>query len=280
MVPPPTPESFLAVEPSVDELLRQLAEARRDHEALLYAISHDLQAPVRGVLGFSRLLKERAGKDLGPEGGEFLDLIVEGGEQLQEMVQGLLRIARVRTRGRPFEPVELEVVLGDVLSRLESRLEACGALVRFGELPVVHADADQMAEALHCLLDNAIRFRAERPPVIEVTADREPGGWEISVRDNGRGFDPAKHDRVLDVFGRLLPAGEPGGIGVGLALCRRIVERHGGSLRAQSEPGRGSTFRFNIPEPSADGSLEHAGRARGGVGERADADRPAESAAE
>ncbi len=237
-------------------------------EQFAYAASHDLQEPLRMVSSYLQLVESRYADELDEDGREFIEFAVDGADRMRDMIEGLLEYSRVETRGEPFEPVDLDEVLADVRDDLQIRIEETGADVTVGPLPRVQGDPDQLRQVFQNLLDNAMEYSGDEPPRIEVGAERceapgasklsgdaaESGGeWEISVRDEGVGIDPGDVDRVFRVFERGPDADDHEGTGIGLALCRRIVERHGGDIRIDSEPGEGTTVTFTLPAASGAG---------------------------
>ncbi|MFC4544567.1 ATP-binding protein [Halosolutus amylolyticus] len=230
---------------------RQLEESNERLEGFAYAASHDLQEPLRMVSSYVRLIERRYGDDLDDDGEEFIEYAIDGTERMREMIDGLLEYSRVDTRGEPLEPVDLDAVLADVRQDLELRIEETDATIETDELPRVQGDETQLRQLFQNLLSNAIEYSGEGPPRIDVSAEREATEWVVSVRDRGIGIDPADQDRVFEVFQRLHTQEEHSGTGIGLAICKRIVERHGGEIWIDSEPGAGTTFAFTLPEATA-----------------------------
>ena len=234
-----------AIVATKDELRRSNAEL----EQFAYIASHDLQEPLRTVTNFSQLLTRRYGQQLDSDGQEFLNYVAEGGRRAQALIGDLLSVARLSAEGRPFEPVPLARLLDQVEGGLRALMADSGAtLTRDAVLPVVHADASQIAQLLQNLLSNAIKFRGEAAPRVHVGASLQPDGrWRISVADNGIGIDAKFHERVFELFKRLHPRSDYHGTGIGLAICKKVVERHGGRIGVESVPGRGATFWFTLP---------------------------------
>ncbi|WP_265109804.1 PAS domain S-box protein [Halosolutus halophilus] len=229
------------------EYQRKLEESNERLEQFAYAASHDLQEPLRMVTSYLRLLENRYGDAFDEDGEEFLEFAVDGADRMREMIDGLLEYSRVETRGDPFEPVDLDAVVDEVLADLQFRIDESDAEITTAELPRVEGDASQLRQVVQNLLSNAIAYSGDEPPRVHVGADRRGGKWVISVRDEGIGIDPADQDRVFTIFDRLHSREEYEGTGIGLALCERIVERHGGDIWVESEPGEGATFSFTLP---------------------------------
>lgn len=220
--------------------------------------SHDLQEPLRKILAFGNRLKDKYGEVLTDQGRDYLDRMQNAASRMQTLIDDLLILSRITTRARPFTTVNLAQVTQDVLSDLEVRIQQTQGRVEVGELPIIAADPLQMRQLLQNLIGNALKFHQdEEPPVVKVYSrfgtQRQPSegqatdAWQIIVEDNGIGFDEMYLDRIFNVFQRLHSRSEYEGTGVGLAICRKIVERHGGSLTAESKPGRGATFTVTLP---------------------------------
>ena len=226
---------------------RELETSNERLEQFAYAASHDLQEPLRMVSSYLRLIEQRYADELDEDGEEFIDYAVDGADRMRNMIEGLLEYSRVDTRGDPFDPVELDEVLADVCEDLQVRIAESDAEITAGELPRVRGDRGQLRQLFQNLLDNAIEYSGEGPPRIDVSVERDGAGYVFSVRDEGIGIPGSDSERVFEVFQRLHSQDEHAGTGVGLALCKRIVERHGGDIRVDSEPGEGTTFSFTLP---------------------------------
>jgi two-component system, chemotaxis family, sensor kinase Cph1 len=226
---------------------RRLEASNERLEQFAYAASHDLQEPLRMVTSYLTLIESRYGDALDEDGEEFLEYAVDGAERMTVMIDDLLAYSRIETQGDPFEPVDLEEVLADVRKDLELRIEETGADVVVAELPRVDGDASQLRQLFQNLVSNAIEYSGDEPPTVRVRAELADDDWLISVSDEGIGIDPDSVDRIFDVFERLHAAEDRAGSGIGLALCKRIVERHGDEIRVDSVPGEGSTFSFRLP---------------------------------
>ncbi|WP_375137275.1 MULTISPECIES: PAS domain-containing protein [Halostella] len=226
---------------------RKLEESNERLEQFAYAASHDLQEPLRMVSSYLQLIERRYGDDFDDEGREFLEFAVDGADRMRDMIDSLLAYSRVETAGDPLEPVDLNAVLDDVRADLRVRIEESDADVDVGDLPRVEGDDNQLRQLFQNLLSNALEYSGDEPPRVTVDAERTGSAWTVSVSDEGIGIDPEDQDRIFEVFQRLHGVDEHAGTGVGLALCQRIVERHGGDIWVESEPGEGSTFRFTLP---------------------------------
>jgi PAS domain S-box-containing protein len=230
----------------------ELERSNADLQQFAYAASHDLSEPLRMVSSYVQLLAKRYKDKLDSDADEFIDFAVDGTTRMQALIDGLLIYSRAGTADYTHEPVDCSKVLHDTLTTLHASLRESGAKVNAGPLPTVEGDPTQLFQLFQNLISNAIKFAADEPPAIEITADREGGCWRFMVKDNGIGIEPAHAQRIFAVFQRLHGRGEYPGSGVGLAICKRIVERHNGRIWVESPPDGGSTFYFTIP---ADDSL-------------------------
>ena len=232
----------------LEATVEQLKASNERLEQFAYAASHDLQEPLRMVSSYLTLVEKPSGEELTEETREFLDYAIDGADRMREMINGLLVYSRVETAGEPFEPVELDAVFEDAQENLQVKLAECDAAVTVDPLPRVRGDARQLRQVFQNLLDNAITYRGDEPPEVHVSASRNGTAWTVSVTDNGVGIDPADHDRIFDVFHRLYSREKYEGSGIGLAICQRIVERHGGDIWVESEPGSGTTVSVSFPD--------------------------------
>ncbi|AXR81068.1 PAS domain S-box protein [Natrarchaeobaculum sulfurireducens] len=229
------------------EYQRKLEASNERLEQFAYAASHDLQEPLRMVSSYLTLIDRRYGDELDEDAGEFIEYAVDGADRMREMIDGLLEFSRVETQGEPFEPLELDDILADVRRDLELQMGASGAEITAESLPRVDGDGNQVRQVFQNLLSNAIEYAGDEPPRIEISSQQAGEQWVISVADEGIGIDPDDADRIFGLFNRLHAVDEHPGSGIGLALCQRIVERHGGEIWVDTEPGEGATFSFTLP---------------------------------
>ena len=231
---------------------RRIAEERlrasnSDLERLAYVASDDLREPLGVVIGFLELLERRYPDRLGEDGMQFVTAALSGARRMQKLTRGLIELSRLAGAEPRYEMVDSGVIAAEVIRDLGADIDESDASLTVGELPVVRADRDQLARVLQNLIANAIKFRAAEPPRITVEGrELSRGSWEISVADNGLGVDPNHAARVFEMFGRLHPGEAYAGTGVGLAVCRHIVERHGGVIRVEPVAPRGSRFVFTL----------------------------------
>jgi signal transduction histidine kinase/HAMP domain-containing protein len=235
-------------EARLNRLLVELERSNKELELFAYVASHDLQEPLRMVSSYTQLLERRYSDKLDDDAREFIGYAVDGANRMQRLINDLLEFSRVSTRGKPPERTDVAEVLGNVRLNLSVAIEETGALVTNDLMPVVRADAGQLGQLLQNLVGNGIKFRNGGNPQVHVRAVENEDHWEFSVRDNGIGIEQQYFDRIFVIFQRLHTKGDYPGTGIGLALCKRIIERHGGKIWVESKPAEGSTFFFTIPK--------------------------------
>lgn len=243
----------------------RLAAKNRELQDFAHVASHDLQEPLRKIQAFGDRLEQRAGARLEPEERDYVSRMRAAAARMSALIDALLACSRVGTQPRDFAPVALDRALREALQDLELRLERTGGKVEAGPLPEVRGDAVQLRQLFQNLVGNALKYhRPDAPPLVRVTASPAPAGtlraagpaWEIRVEDNGIGFEPRHAEAIFGVFHRLHPRDRYEGAGVGLAICRRIVERHHGSVRAEGRPGEGAVFTVALPVAPPDETLD------------------------
>ncbi len=235
----------------LEQKSQELARSNEDLREFAYAVSHDLQEPLRAVGGFVKLLAKRYKGRLDSDADEFIGFAVEGIKRMQLMIKDLLEYSQVGTKGKEFEPADLSLIIGQAVSNLKAAIEESGASITYDALPMLNADAPQLVRLFQNLIGNAIKFRGEEPPSVHVSAERKGDEWIFFVRDNGIGIDPSQTEKIFAIFRRLHTREEYPGTGIGLAMCKKIIERHGGKIWVESEPGKGSTFIFTMPAAPA-----------------------------
>lgn len=268
----PVPESVAPLLPSIDlaydqadkdralleraleltsvELLernRELAASNEELKRFAYVASHDLQEPLRAITGYAHLLRRRLPDGLDPKSREFLDGMVGGAERMQRFIQDLLAYARLGAGAMQAVPCDLVAIADDALGNLRVAIEEARATVAIAPMPAVQGDPRQLGQLLQNLIGNAIKFRGTAVPTIRVGATATESRCRLFVADNGIGIDPAQAERVFEMFQRLHPVGTYEGTGIGLAICAKIVERHGGRIWVESHSGEGSTFWMDLP---------------------------------
>lgn len=237
-----------------------LERSNQELEQFAYVASHDLQEPLRMVSSYMQLLEARYKDKLDDDAKEFIDFAVDGAARMQRLIQDLLAFSRVGTRGRAPEVVSAEAALDEALQNLGMRIQEHGAKVERDDLPSVFVDRNQLTQVFQNLVGNAIKFRAEREPVVTVQAHPHGDFYEFRVQDNGIGFDQKHADRIFVIFQRLNSRELYEGTGIGLAICKKIIERHGGRIWVESTMGEGTTFYFTLPKlPQAEADAPGAG---------------------
>ena len=230
----------------VDERNAALERSNQSLREFAYVASHDLQEPLRTIASFTELLQKRYGGRLDADADEFIGFVVDGAKRMQQLIDDVLEYSRVSTHGKPLAPVDLEAVARRSVANLRASIEERGAEVTVGSLPHVMGDEIQLGQLLQNLVGNALKYNRSARPRVDVTARREGRDWRIAVSDNGIGIAPEYHERISRIFSRLHTRGEYGGTGIGLAICKRIVDRHGGRMTVDSEEGKGASFAFSL----------------------------------
>ncbi len=254
-----------------DRLVAELQRSNKELEQFASAASHDLQEPLRVISGFARLVEERYKGKLDQKADDFIGNIVDGAARMHRLIGDLLDYSRVTTRGKPFKPVDCNDALQKALANLRTAIDEAGAEITAGPLPVVPADETQLVRLFQNLVGNAVKYRRrEEAPRVQVSAGIVPDrreqaaraagpekGWLFLVRDNGIGIESRNFERIFEIFQRLHPRSDYPGTGIGLAICKKIVERHGGRIWVESEFGKGSSFFFILTErPGEDATAD------------------------
>ena len=226
----------------------ELERSNSELEQFAYVASHDLQEPLRMVSSYTQLVLRRYGDRLDGDAKEFMAYVVDGAARMKQLIEDLLAYSRVGTRGKEFKPVAVEVALRRAINNLRTAIEESGASITYDPLPTVEADDVQLAQLFQNLMGNALKFRSASVPRIHVFSKELETEWEFAVQDNGIGIEPQYFDRIFMVFQQLHTKGEFPGTGIGLAICKKVAERHGGRIWVSSTPGEGSTFHFTLPK--------------------------------
>lgn len=232
-----------AREERLEQLVAELEESNERLEQFAYAASHDLQEPLRMVSSYLKLIDSRYKLD--EEGEEFIEFAVDGAERMRSMIDGLLQYSRVETQGDPLESVDLEDILADTRENLQMTIEESDATIKAEPLPCVQGDPDQLRQVFQNLLANAIEYSDDQP-MVHITAERNGTDWIVSIEDEGIGIGPEEQEQIFEVFQRGHSHSDGSGTGIGLAICERIIERHGGEIWVESELDEGSTFSFTL----------------------------------
>ena len=227
---------------------RDLERTRRELEQFAYVVSHDLQEPLRMVSSYLQLLDRRYKDKLDSDAEDFINFAVDGAQRMHNLIADLVSYSRINTRENAFEPTDLNQVLDRALAAASESTRGSTAVITHDALPTLIADSVQVEQLFGHLVDNALKFQNSKRPRVHIGAEHRSSEWVFFVRDNGIGIDPELADRIFQVFQRLHGRGDYPGTGMGLAICRRIVERRGGRIWVESEPGKGSTFYFTMPQ--------------------------------
>lgn len=233
----------------LQELSEELARSNAELERFAYIVSHDLKEPLRSITGFSGLLQRKLGPELDPDAQQYLEFIVGGARHMQALIDGLLEYARAGREQAAAQPVDLGDVVDKTRTQLAVLIEETGAeVVVSAPLPRIEGDPLRLGQLFQNLIGNALKFRSEAPPRIRIEARDSGDCWQLAVADNGIGIEPKHQQRVFEVFQRLHGREEYPGTGIGLAICKKIVESHGGRIWVESTPGAGTTFLFTLPK--------------------------------
>lgn len=227
---------------------QELSRSNTELQQFAYVASHDLQEPLRMVTSYLQLLERRYKGKLDADADDFIGYAVDGAARMRRLINDLLTYSRIGTRGQPFELTPAAKLVDQAIANLKIAIEESEATVRYPELPNILVDPTQFVQLFQNLISNAIKFRGDAPPVVQIQVDQQENAWRFAVQDNGIGIDPQYAERIFVIFQRLHSRAEYAGTGIGLAVCKKIVERHGGRIWVQSQLGQGATFYFTIPD--------------------------------
>jgi signal transduction histidine kinase len=227
---------------------QQLSRSNAELEQFAYVASHDLQEPLRMITSYTQLILRRYGDRFDGDAREFMDFIVDGATRMKQLIEDLLAYSRVGTHGKEFRPTESKAALQKALANLRAAIESTAGTVTYDPLPTVNADEFQLVQLFQNLIGNALKFKGAQTPRIHISAEDQAEAWTFAVKDNGIGIDAEYFDRIFMVFQRLHNRTDYPGTGIGLAICKKVVDRHGGRIWIESQAGLGSTFRFTVPK--------------------------------
>lgn len=230
----------------------ELARSNSELQQFAYVASHDLQEPLRMVVSYLQLLARRYMGGFDDDADDFINYAVDGAKRMQSLINALLTYSRVGTQGEDLKPIDCSTALEQAMANIQTAVKEKNVIISHDLLPTVMADISQIVQLFQNLIGNAIKFHSEKPPCIQVSAEQKEGMWLFSVSDNGIGIDPEYAERIFAIFQRLHPKTEYAGTGIGLAICKKIVERHGGRIWVESESGKGAAFYFTIPNKGPD----------------------------
>jgi len=231
----------------LNDIIEDLKRSNEDLQQFAYVASHDLQEPLRAITSFSQLLEEKYQDKIDEDGKEFLYFITDGAKKMNNLIKDLLLYSRITTHAQPSTPNNLEIILKDALFNLHEAIKESGATITYDKLPILTVDKTQFLQLFQNFVSNAIKFRREEPPKIHIGAELVNNEWLFSIKDNGIGIESKYFDRLYNIFYRLHTKEEYPGTGIGLPICKKIVQRYGGKVWVESELGKGSTFYFTIP---------------------------------
>jgi PAS domain S-box-containing protein len=236
-------------EQELKKLSEELARSNADLKDFAYVASHDLKKPLQSIEGFVKLLRRRYRGKLDAKADEFIEYIGSSVKRMQMLIKDLLEYSQLgaKGKGKKFKPTDCSGVVEKAVGNLQAAIEESNAVVTYDELPAVMIDTLQMMSLFQNLIDNAIKFRGKKAPRIHISAERKGDEWVFSIRDNGIGIDPKDVERIFEMFQRLHGSTDYPGTGIGLAICKRIIEGHGGRIWVESKIGKGSTFYFTMP---------------------------------
>jgi len=231
------------------ERTKELKRSNLELQQFAYVASHDMREPLRAVSGFSQILKKHLEGKLDDRARELITNVIDGAKRMAAIIDDLLALSSVGSKGKPFELIPLEKPLQEAMKSLSVIIQERNAVIQIGQLPELSIDGSQIVLLFQNLIGNAIKFCSSPTPRIQITASKEIGGfWKILVADNGIGIESKYFERIFGIFQRLHTRDEYPGTGIGLAICKKIVERHGGMISLESTPGVGTTFYFTLPE--------------------------------
>ena len=240
--------SRLETEARLMDMMHDIERSNAELEQFAYVASHDLQEPLRKIKSFTELLASRYSSQIDERADKYIHYLVDGATRMQNLIEDLLAYSRVGTKAQPFTKIKADAVLDQALSNLQLRVKESGAVVIRSAMPEIVCDSVQLVQVFQNLISNAIKFRGENTPEIRINAEKSDDSWIFSVADNGLGIPRDQYERIFEIFQRLQLQDEYPGTGIGLAICRKIVERHGGRIWVESEPDKGSIFSFTISE--------------------------------
>jgi signal transduction histidine kinase len=235
-------------EEELKRLSEELARSNAELKDFAYIASHDLKKPLQSIESFAKLLSRRYKGKLDAKADEFISYIVEGVQRLQMLIKDLLEYSQIETQAKNIKPTDYSFIVEEAMNNLKTAIDESNAVVTYNKLPRIMSDPQQMISLFQNLIDNAIKFRGKKAPRVRISAERKGDEWLFTIQDNGIGIDPKNFEKIFLMFQRLHGSTDYPGTGIGLSICKKIVERHGGRIWLESETAKGSTFYFTIPE--------------------------------
>ncbi|MFX0155876.1 MAG: ATP-binding protein [Candidatus Hodarchaeota archaeon] len=239
-------EHILKKQIEFNEIMEDLRRSNEDLQQFAYVASHDLQEPLRAIVSFSQLLEDKYKDKLDEDGRDFIHFITSGAKKMNTLIKDLLSYSRITTHAQPSKLNDLENILKDALFNLQEAIKESSALITYDKMPIIKVDKTQFIQLFQNLLSNAIKFRRKEPPKIHIGVKETNDEWLFSIKDNGIGIDSKFFDKLFNIFYRLHTKEEYPGTGIGLPICKKIIQRYGGKIWVESELGKGSTFFFTI----------------------------------
>ncbi|MFX1380656.1 MAG: ATP-binding protein [Promethearchaeota archaeon] len=239
-------EHILKREDEFNDIMEDLKRSNEDLQQFAYVASHDLQEPLRAIVSFSQLLEDKYYDKINKDGKEFIKFITDGAKNMNTLIKDLLSYSRITTHAKPSKIISIEKILKDALYNLQEAIKESSAVITYDRMPILKVDKTQFIQLFQNLISNAIKFRREEPPRIHISVKRINEEWLFSVKDNGIGIDSKFFDKLFNIFYRLHTKEEYPGTGIGLPICKKIVQRYNGKIWVESELGKGSTFFFTI----------------------------------
>ncbi|MFX1279168.1 MAG: ATP-binding protein [Promethearchaeota archaeon] len=248
-------EQITKKEVEYNEIVLDLKRSNEDLQQFAYVASHDLQEPLRAIVSFSQLLEDKYKDKLDEDGKDFIQFITDGAKNMNILIKDLLSYSRITTHARPLEMSNLENILKDALFNLQESIKESNATISYDDMPTLNVDKTQFMQLFQNLISNSIKFRRKEPPRIHIGVEESIDKWTFSIRDNGIGIESKYFDRLFNIFYRLHTKEEYPGTGIGLPICKKIVQRYSGEIWVESEFGKGSIFSFTIPKKRPKNSL-------------------------
>jgi len=239
-------KNLLALNKELEKNTQEIRRSNDELEKFAYVASHDMQEPLRTIVSYLQLIQEKLDNNMDKETEQYFNYVIGAGYRMRDLITGLLEYSRISRADRPLEPVDFNTVLNEVMNNLGTSITESKANIVSDKLPVLNSNHLQMVQLFQNLIGNAIKFSGQQEPKIKISYTVNNGTYQFAVKDNGIGMDPKYNERIFEIFQRLHPLGEFSGMGIGLAICKKIVERSGGKIWVDSVPGKGSTFYFTL----------------------------------
>jgi len=238
-----------------NEITLDLRRSNEDLQQFAYVASHDLQEPLRAIVSFSQLLEDKYQDKLDKDGKDFIQFITDGAKKMNILIKDLLAYSRITTHAKPPQSTNLENILKDSLFNLQESIKESDAVITYDKMPILKVDKTQFMQLFQNIISNSVKFRRKEPPRVHIGVKESYNEWLFSIKDNGIGIESKYFDRLFNIFYRLHTKEEYPGTGIGLPICKKIVQRYGGEIWVESELGKGSIFFFTIPKKKTKNSM-------------------------